>query len=1043
MSGSNIVAEWLRSLHLGQYAESFLDNGYDDLEICKQVGDPDLDAIGVFNPSHRSRLLQSVRTLREEGAASVYFTLEESQAIQEECKCETSSARSSRSGGKNSDKDSGRSPSSNGSAHELPRYLDEYEEGKAELVRIPRLQLKILLREKLIQDGIRLSNHPYSTSTGERGYLEGLGSRYAELFNTHYSDVLGHLEELRQREWAELSPRFRVLSNTTGAATTAVLQNGAPPQHLPTQTGGAVPGTPGPPGGTLARHNGLVTSLSQPIYVPGKYSPSSCLSDREEDEIYGFAGYNVYGGGSKAHPPPQQQQQHVAAATSAVRPHPRQPQLINKHNFHNWLSPRSAYFYELPPSERPTKKRTSLTRLLRHLKTHRKDKSSNSRNNHRVCSPDEPAMSAPLTADYDKMRLLHKVGRATTFEETIHRLKVQEALKKKERIDREHEETRPGGMSVTQILRDIRAGVLVGSSHISSPGGGGASSRQAASSAASHPDDTYMYDDEMSRLGQQHWYDEPPYESDPEDFLMQADPSPPAAVTLHNSRLCFTMRGGGEECFGSGGVARGSEVSEVISLRSAGDISLPSQQRALLVPCHTARSNRNNRESGDYAASDVNSICSRLSSLSMETSRSEHLEMDVYHRLRPYNGGEPAISPGHSSDYAEHDELVSLQPRCGEVVSSSRSRKCGDSSSSSSKSLGRRHHHHHHHHHHHVHHRQPRPHHSSAESLPSASSTQALVSNMEEYSPQGGGPLVPLARALVDAQPNHYDPDALRFKKGDIIEVLKMSKSGVWRGRVHGRTGHFKFINVELLSSGMPNIQSNEPHHPQSKPHRITNRPLTLEEMLTAIHMEEHMSLFVLNGYEDLESFCEIREEDLDYLGLTDPEHRAKILAAVQVLQEFEKTEEEWNKNDPGHLLSKEAANNLSQLNIQPQSGIEQSLADSSSFLPNIPISASSDPPPLPAPSGPVQPPACVLTPQTPQSGSGGGKGGSSDSGVSSSSAGSSVRGGGSGGGRPRPPPPPKPGSITTPDSPSYVNHVVIEAANGTNNTSITNESPH
>lgn len=48
------------------------------------------------------------------------------------------------------------------------------------------------------------------------------------------------------------------------------------------------------------------------------------------------------------------------------------------------------------------------------------------------------------------------------------------------------------------------------------------------------------------------------------------------------------------------------------------------------------------------------------------------------------------------------------------------------------------------------------------------------------------------------------------------------------------------------------------------------------------------MSLFVLNGYEDLESFCEIQEKDLDYLGLTDPEHRAKILAAVQVLQDFE-----------------------------------------------------------------------------------------------------------------------------------------------------------
>lgn len=172
-SNSNIVVEWLRSLHLGQYAESFLDNGYDDLEICKQVGDPDLDAIGVFNPAHRSRLLQSVRTLREEGAASVYFTLEESAAIQEECQCDSASARSSRtSSGRVSDKDPlGRSPagsSSAGSAQELGRYLDEYEEGKAELVRIPRLQLKLLLKEKLAQDGIKLSCQPYSTSVSHQ-----------------------------------------------------------------------------------------------------------------------------------------------------------------------------------------------------------------------------------------------------------------------------------------------------------------------------------------------------------------------------------------------------------------------------------------------------------------------------------------------------------------------------------------------------------------------------------------------------------------------------------------------------------------------------------------------------------------------------------------------------------------------------------------------------------------------------------------------------------------------------------------------------------
>nr|CAD7425487.1 unnamed protein product [Timema monikensis] len=179
-SNSNIVVEWLRSLHLGQYAESFIDNGYDDLEICKQVGDPDLDAIGVFNPAHRSRLLHSVRTLREEGAASVYFTLEETAALHDECQCDSSSARSSRTSSGHqgsSDKDNhigqrcgtGNSPTSSSaeSAQELGKYLDEYEEGKAELVKIPRIQLKLLVKEKLAQDGIRLSCQPYSNSTIE------------------------------------------------------------------------------------------------------------------------------------------------------------------------------------------------------------------------------------------------------------------------------------------------------------------------------------------------------------------------------------------------------------------------------------------------------------------------------------------------------------------------------------------------------------------------------------------------------------------------------------------------------------------------------------------------------------------------------------------------------------------------------------------------------------------------------------------------------------------------------------------------------------
>ncbi|KAJ8409722.1 hypothetical protein AAFF_G00217810 [Aldrovandia affinis] len=78
-SGPSIVYEWLKTLQLCQYVESFVDNGYDDLEVCKQIGDPDLDAIGVYIPHHRQRIHDAVQRLKEEDketATGLYFTLE-------------------------------------------------------------------------------------------------------------------------------------------------------------------------------------------------------------------------------------------------------------------------------------------------------------------------------------------------------------------------------------------------------------------------------------------------------------------------------------------------------------------------------------------------------------------------------------------------------------------------------------------------------------------------------------------------------------------------------------------------------------------------------------------------------------------------------------------------------------------------------------------------------------------------------------------------------------------------------------------------------
>lgn len=52
--------------------------------------------------------------------------------------------------------------------------------------------------------------------------------------------------------------------------------------------------------------------------------------------------------------------------------------------------------------------------------------------------------------------------------------------------------------------------------------------------------------------------------------------------------------------------------------------------------------------------------------------------------------------------------------------------------------------------------------------------------------------------------------------------------------------------------------------------------------------VQEHTSVFVLNGYEDVELFQDLESQDLDYLNIRDPEHRAKILTAVQLLHDYD-----------------------------------------------------------------------------------------------------------------------------------------------------------
>ena len=69
-------------------------------------------------------------------------------------------------------------------------------------------------------------------------------------------------------------------------------------------------------------------------------------------------------------------------------------------------------------------------------------------------------------------------------------------------------------------------------------------------------------------------------------------------------------------------------------------------------------------------------------------------------------------------------------------------------------------------------------------------------------------------------------------------------------------------------------------------------RPGTIAEVMQAMDMQEHLSVFVLNGYENLTLFKDLDEEELDYLGVWDKGQRRKLLNMGNILYPKDFTEE-------------------------------------------------------------------------------------------------------------------------------------------------------
>ncbi|XP_069993827.1 uncharacterized protein [Penaeus vannamei] len=566
---------------------------------------------------------------------------------------------------------------------------------------------------------------------------------------------------------------------------------------------------------------------------------------------------------------------------------------------------------------------------------------------------------------------------------------------------------------ILDILRDLRQGLLRTERPL----------RETAifyTKGTPYTDDTYMYDDDVGdgveagacvgaaqgRPGPpHHWYDEPPYESDPEDFLIGKD-------AYSDLMAFFTSLGAGDVYSSPLDGEREPYVSsprlalkdeDIISLRTAGDISVPREvsktahthwpgggsHYAFRSPTHAPRGGPTHthwaepiyqsgrcvatyaqpvydnvrsagvlateragqlrvgrrepeyhnvealrpgggrrgrrpllRESGGDYASDVHSVTSRLSNVSVETNRSDPTDL----RLSKYTvsvadagrdaggapgsrssmsgGSEDGHSPSHSSDYEDQDEVErsgsaslvgrmrglrrDMQKKISRLKSprgstSSSPGPAGVSADKAGATLTA----------------PLQPSASSYESIPSsaplgkvyqmtfASPAAATASGSNRSSLSGEeaepytGPFIGRARALVDCQPSPYDRDALKFKKDDIIDIIAKNPSGLWKGCVDGRVGHFKFILVEEEVE-----RPARRHRPWRGTTPRRGRARTLEELLTRLNLGHLIQVFVLNGYEDLEQFRDVEKADLDCLGITDPETCAKLLTAVALLHD-------------------------------------------------------------------------------------------------------------------------------------------------------------
>ncbi|XP_058880093.1 SAM and SH3 domain-containing protein 1-like isoform X2 [Acipenser ruthenus] len=942
MMSTNIVYEWLKTLHLCQYVESFVDNGYDDLEVCKQIGDPDLDAIGVFLPHHRNKIHDAVKRLKEEEketATGLYFTLEPQipptpgiytchmmEQYESKVRGATSRTEVARVG---------RNPGYWGTSRN--HHLGT----SKELVTYPKLKLKIMIRDKLIRDGINLSKPPYSNKDGSLGNIDDLAQQYSEYYNTCFSDVCERMEELRKRrvsqeidvEKPDASPTSLQLQSQIEESFgfSSTVSTPETERKLSLHKSSSEDGSVGK--GDCKKKNksfwqnfrksqkgvmrqtskgediGYVASeitmsdeeriqlmmmvKEKMITVEEALARSREQSDDETEESVKFKRLHKLVNSTRRvrkklikveeMKKPSTEDlcfegsptcESSSALYTGVQKKPHLPQEDSLSPLHQLSLEEDSCSLTTSPSSssldtwsghklvktfgksssshaliRPSKKSGSGSSFSSGVEgcgeedqVQKVSRSMTDGEMRKALSPINHGVSSKsIYGFYGMTRPRHRL--LVSLEE-IQNVKKQVRLKKMDTYSYSRHVPLPSlAHNDLQLFREKAKGNGSGSMGCGFP-----NRKLRGRTAVSEFNITYVV--ERSLYGHLNW----------SELVRPVADRTLSKADRHDLRRCLLEEEGEADRKWAATVDRCTKrvllrIQQKSRTCSFGGFDLTNRSLQIV-------NNGSEQTEAIYKEVVKSPTTSRLSLGKKVKSVKETMRKRMSKKY-----GSPLSEQESSPDWMPSspqspqpgtDPLEKPKLKAGGSVESLRSSLSGQSSMSGQ----------------------------------TVSTTDSSASNRESVKSEDGddeepsyrGPFCGRARVHTDFTPSPYDSDSLKLKKGDVIDIISKPPMGTWMGLLNNKVGTFKFIYVDVLSE-----EEEKPKRPVRRRRKgRPPKPKSVEDLLERINLKEHMPTFLFNGYEDLDTFKLLEEEDLDELNIGNPEHRAVLMTAVELLQEYD-----------------------------------------------------------------------------------------------------------------------------------------------------------